>query len=54
MLCAIDRILDIAELQAGSTWLYIYPKGIRDLLLYTKMTYNNPRIYITENGEMNY
>jgi hypothetical protein len=37
-------------LQAGSSWLYIYPKGIEELLLYTKKTYNNPTIYITENG----
>ncbi|GJM99909.1 hypothetical protein PR202_ga17049 [Eleusine coracana subsp. coracana] len=35
---------------AGSPWLYIYPKGIEELLLYTKKTYNNPTIYITENG----
>ncbi|GFZ20734.1 beta glucosidase 13 [Actinidia rufa] len=33
-----------------STWLYVYPKGIYDLLLYTKKKYNNPLIYITENG----
>ncbi|KAL2327683.1 hypothetical protein Fmac_021110 [Flemingia macrophylla] len=31
-------------------WIYVYPKGIRDLLLYTKEKYNNPLIYITENG----
>ncbi|KQK18470.1 beta-glucosidase 24 [Brachypodium distachyon] len=36
--------------KAGSSWLYIYPKGIEELLLYTKETYNNPTIYITENG----
>ncbi|KAL6966359.1 beta-glucosidase [Sarracenia purpurea var. burkii] len=36
--------------QAGSEWLYVYPKGIWDLLLYTKNKYNNPLIYITENG----
>ncbi|CAL9768055.1 unnamed protein product [Musa acuminata subsp. burmannicoides] len=36
--------------QAASSWLYVYPKGIRDLLLYTKSKYNNPVIYITENG----
>ncbi|KAJ4838932.1 Beta-glucosidase 12 [Turnera subulata] len=36
--------------KAGSDWLYIYPRGIRDLLLYTKKKYNNPLIYITENG----
>ncbi|XP_021277975.1 beta-glucosidase 12-like [Herrania umbratica] len=35
---------------AGSNWLYVYPRGIRDLLLYVKEKYNNPLIYITENG----
>ncbi|URE40294.1 beta-glucosidase [Musa troglodytarum] len=38
------------SVQAASSWLYVYPKGIRDLLLYTKSKYNNPVIYITENG----
>ncbi|XP_004295223.1 PREDICTED: beta-glucosidase 12-like [Fragaria vesca subsp. vesca] len=36
--------------QAASSWLYVYPKGLRDLLLYTKTKYNDPLIYITENG----
>nr|AQP26338.1 beta-glucosidase 12 [Crocus sativus] len=36
--------------RAASNWLYVYPKGILDLLLYTKEKYNNPLIYITENG----
>ncbi|XP_061367286.1 beta-glucosidase 12-like [Gastrolobium bilobum] len=36
--------------RAASNWLYVYPKGIRELLLYTKEKYNNPLIYITENG----
>ncbi|XP_014491497.2 beta-glucosidase 12-like [Vigna radiata var. radiata] len=36
--------------QAASNWLYIYPRGIQDLLLYTKEKFNNPVIYITENG----
>ncbi|XP_059645564.1 vicianin hydrolase-like isoform X2 [Cornus florida] len=31
-------------------WLYIYPKGIRSLMLYIKDKYGNPPIYITENG----
>ncbi|KAM7476679.1 hypothetical protein LguiB_023922 [Lonicera macranthoides] len=31
-------------------WLYIYPDGIRDILNYGNRTYNNPPIYITENG----
>ncbi|KAI9126453.1 hypothetical protein K1719_002049 [Acacia pycnantha] len=33
-----------------SDWLYIYPKGFRDFLLYVKTKYNNPLVYITENG----
>nr|AAL14713.1 beta-glucosidase isozyme 2 precursor [Oryza sativa Japonica Group] len=27
-----------------------YPPGLRELLLYTKRRYNNPTIYVTENG----
>ncbi|XP_011094085.2 beta-glucosidase [Sesamum indicum] len=36
--------------QAASDWLYIVPYGIRELLLHTKNVYNDPLIYITENG----
>ncbi|KAJ1424424.1 Glycoside hydrolase family 1 [Sesbania bispinosa] len=36
--------------RAASNWLYVYPRGIKELLLYTKKNYNNPLIYITENG----
>ncbi|XP_058073470.1 beta-glucosidase 12-like [Magnolia sinica] len=36
--------------QGASSWLYVYPQGIRDLLIYLKERYNNPIIYITENG----
>lgn len=36
--------------KAASSWLYVYPRGIYDLLIYTKKRYNNPIIYITENG----
>uniref|UniRef100_A0A7N2KL33 Beta-glucosidase n=1 Tax=Quercus lobata TaxID=97700 RepID=A0A7N2KL33_QUELO len=35
---------------AASSWLFVYPRGFRDLLLYIKKKYHNPLIYITENG----
>ena len=37
--------------QAASDWLYVYPVGFYDVLQYTKKKYNNPLIYITENGK---
>ncbi|KAI5014680.1 hypothetical protein ZWY2020_056070 [Hordeum vulgare] len=36
--------------QTSVPWLYVYPRGFRDLLLYIKEKYGNPTIYITENG----
>ncbi|XP_068653695.1 beta-glucosidase 12-like [Aristolochia californica] len=36
--------------QAASRWLFVYPRGIRDVLMYTKTRYNDPVVYITENG----
>ncbi|GLT60697.1 hypothetical protein SLA2020_334530 [Shorea laevis] len=36
--------------QAASDWLYVYPQGIYQVLLYTKYKFNDPAIYITENG----
>ncbi|XP_057456247.1 cyanogenic beta-glucosidase-like [Lotus japonicus] len=35
---------------AASDWLSIYPRGFHQLLLFIKQEYNNPVIYITENG----
>ncbi|XP_020204422.1 beta-glucosidase 12 [Cajanus cajan] len=36
--------------RAASEWIYLYPKGIKEVLLYFKHKFNNPIIYITENG----
>ncbi|KAL3752090.1 hypothetical protein ACJRO7_012847 [Eucalyptus globulus] len=36
--------------EAASSWLFVYPSGIQSLLLYVKTKYQNPLIYITENG----
>ena len=41
----------LLQMQAASDDLYVYPRGIRDFLLYTKRKYNNPLVYITENGK---
>ncbi|XP_071682646.1 beta-glucosidase 12-like [Lolium perenne] len=34
----------------GTSWLYVYPQGFRDLMLYIKENYGNPTVYVTENG----
>ncbi|KAJ3678167.1 hypothetical protein LUZ60_001970 [Juncus effusus] len=36
--------------RAASSWLYIVPWGIRKTLNYIAKKYNNPKIYVTENG----
>ncbi|KAI3935265.1 hypothetical protein MKW92_013253 [Papaver armeniacum] len=36
--------------KAASEWLYIVPWGLRKLLNYVAQKYQNPKIYITENG----
>ncbi|KAI3981682.1 hypothetical protein MKX01_020625 [Papaver californicum] len=34
----------------GSESIYIYPAGLRDVLVYMKERYDNPKLYVTENG----
>nr|AES93119.1 putative strictosidine beta-D-glucosidase [Camptotheca acuminata] len=34
----------------GSNWVYLYPEGIYRLLDWMRKKYNNPLVYITENG----
>ncbi|KAM7494433.1 hypothetical protein LguiB_029042 [Lonicera macranthoides] len=36
--------------KAASPWLYVVPWGIRKVLNYVAERYNNPPIYVTENG----
>ncbi|XP_059665648.1 beta-glucosidase 42-like isoform X2 [Cornus florida] len=36
--------------KAASSWLYVLPWGIRKVLNYIAQRYNNPPIYVTENG----
>ncbi|KAM7523347.1 hypothetical protein LguiA_013249 [Lonicera macranthoides] len=36
--------------KAGSDWLHVYPTGLWKLLRFIKKKYNNPTLYITENG----
>ena len=41
----------IDHAEPGS-WINVHPRGLRELLLYIKNRYDNPAIYITENGVM--
>ncbi|CAD6267979.1 unnamed protein product [Miscanthus lutarioriparius] len=34
----------------GNSWIYMYPEGLKDVLMIMKNKYGNPPIYITENG----
>ncbi|KAK3224023.1 hypothetical protein Dsin_011048 [Dipteronia sinensis] len=36
--------------QTALSWLFIYPEGFREFLVYVKEKYNNPIIYVNENG----
>ncbi|KAL9153789.1 hypothetical protein ABFS82_10G071500 [Erythranthe guttata] len=36
--------------QGGSEWLFVVPKGFYELLVHTYKVYDNPLIFVTENG----
>ncbi|CAN0880835.1 Beta-glucosidase 13 [Linum grandiflorum] len=38
------------DVQTGADWLLSYPKGFTELLIYIKDNYDNPLMFITENG----
>ncbi|MBA0643943.1 hypothetical protein Goklo_028185 [Gossypium klotzschianum] len=46
----VHTLLSLCSWQAASEWLYIVPWGLRKVLNYIARKYNNPPIYITENG----
>ncbi|GAB4835342.1 Beta-glucosidase 42 [Ancistrocladus abbreviatus] len=56
--CKAQEVEKIAEWEggesigelAGSFWLYVVPWGIRKTINYIAKKYNNPIIYVTENG----
>ncbi|KAJ0976991.1 hypothetical protein J5N97_012465 [Dioscorea zingiberensis] len=35
---------------SNGSWLYVYPEGIKKVLLRIKERYGNPPVYVTENG----
>uniref|UniRef100_A0A7C9B020 Beta-glucosidase n=1 Tax=Opuntia streptacantha TaxID=393608 RepID=A0A7C9B020_OPUST len=40
----------IGEKASGSDEIYLFPEGLKDLLLYIKKHYKDPTLYVTENG----
>nr|AAG25897.1 silverleaf whitefly-induced protein 3 [Cucurbita pepo] len=46
--------ISIGPKVSSSSWLAVYPHGLKELLIYIKEKYNDPVIYITENGYLDY
>lgn len=42
--------IPIGEQAGGFDAIFVYPEGLGEVLLHLKLAYNNPTIYITENG----
>ncbi|XP_042490790.1 beta-glucosidase 13-like [Macadamia integrifolia] len=43
-------IMFYVNLRTTSEWLYIYPEGLEAMLIDIMIKYNNPVIYVAENG----
>lgn len=41
---------DESWLKGSTTWMYVVPEGLYDLLMWIRDKYNNPTVFITENG----
>lgn len=41
----------ILNLQTAIPWLHVVPWGIEKVLMWIKLRYNNPPVFITENGK---
>jgi beta-glucosidase/6-phospho-beta-glucosidase/beta-galactosidase len=46
----LNMYVDPTWEKAHSPWLYSVPEGLRNVLVWLKKTYNNPRMLIAENG----
>lgn len=46
----VATVTDRSWLNSGSVWLKVTPFGFRKILRWIKEEYNNPPIYVTENG----
>lgn len=40
----------IGDPTPGSNQIYVFPRGLKDALVYISKNYNDPKMYITENG----
>ncbi|CAO1425867.1 unnamed protein product [Diamesa serratosioi] len=46
----IDLMIDPSWKMAKSTWILSVPQGLRDVLIWIKNRYDNPSVFISENG----
>jgi len=46
----VEEQYDPSWPESGSEWLRVVPWGLRKLLIWIKEHYNNPEVFITENG----